>query len=125
MRNTKRNGNGGDVEDGFLDDCIDDGDADCPSSPVAAINKTSAQATTLGTTLQWDRKIDLHKVFAGATVQYTRSRYQSWEGETVFDGRVADVSEVTTYDQQADNKGRVGQKAVYFCDVYTPRPWTL
>jgi outer membrane receptor protein involved in Fe transport len=125
IRNTKRSANGGDVEDGFLDSCIDGIDGSCSLAITAAINKTTAKATTAGSTLQWDRKIDLHKIFAGATVQYTKSRYQSWEGETDFDGRAADVSEVATYDQQADHKGKVGQLALYVGDIYMPRPGTL
>jgi outer membrane receptor protein involved in Fe transport len=128
VRNSKRSGSGGDVGDDYLDHCIDE-DGDCtagtPPGHNAVINKTIAKATTVGATLQWDRKIDLHKVFAGATVQYTKSRYQSFEGGTDFDGRVADISEVVEYDQQADHKGKVGQIAVYVGDVYSPRPGTL
>ena len=125
VRNAKRSANGGDVEDAFLDSCIDGVDGSCSLPITAAINKTTAKATTIGSTLQWDRKIDLHQLFAGATVQYTKSRYQSWEGETDFDGRIADVSAVATYNQQADHKGKVGQLALYVGDIYTPRPGTL
>ncbi len=136
VRNSKRNASGGDVEDGYLDSCLDGGVGNAvpgtcgsigssPNLASAAINKTSASATTVGATFQWDRKIDLHKLFAGATVQYTKSRYQSFEGETDFDGRVADTSEVTSYDAQADHKGKVGQLALYLGDVYMPRPGTV
>jgi outer membrane receptor protein involved in Fe transport len=129
VRNTKRSANGGDVSDEYLDDCIDSGGT-CTTGQnafdQAVINKSDAKATTIGMTLQWDKKIDLHKVFVGGSVQYTRTRYQSYEGEVEeFSGRVVDASQVGSYLQQADHKGTVAQYALYLGDIYTPMPGTL
>jgi outer membrane receptor protein involved in Fe transport len=138
VRNAKRSASGGDVDGNYLDDCVDAVDVNnnnaptgiCTSNAVAAvINKSTATAKNVGFTLQLDKKVEAHKVFVGTTVQYTKTRYQSYEGSatpfTFSADRVADVSLVTSYEPEADHKGKVGQLAFYIGDVYAPRAGTL
>jgi outer membrane receptor protein involved in Fe transport len=129
VRNAKRSASGGDVSDEYLDDCIDHGGVCTTGAGAldqAVINKSYAKATTTGLALQWDKKIDLHKVFVGGSIQYTKTRYQSYEGEVEeFSGRVVDASQVGSYTQQADHKGRVAQYSLHLGDIYTPVFGTL
>jgi outer membrane receptor protein involved in Fe transport len=127
VRNAKRSANGGDVDENFLETCMVIGGACSNYAGIGAvINKSTAKADTLGFSLQWDKKIDAHKLFFGGMTQYVKTRYQSYEGDADhFVDRVADVSAVTRYVQQADHKGQVAQYALYLGDIYTPVSGTL
>ena len=125
-KHAKRTGSTGDVNGAYLDACLDPSSGCLSVNQAAVINKNETKFYTLGMTAQWDKKIDAHKVYLGTTLQFTKSRYQSWESnEFPFDGRLADVSNVTVYNPLADHQGKTIQAAVFVGDVFTPQSGTL
>ena len=128
VRHAKRSGSTGDVNGAYLDNCLTGPAYLCSSGGVnsAVINKNEAQYYTLGLTTQWDKKIEAHKVYAGATLQYTKSRYQSWESNDFdFVGKTANLADVTGYTPLSDHQGKTIQSALFIGDVFTPQSGTL
>ena len=126
-RHAKRQGNNGDVNEGYREllesgvDCNTSSDARCDDPAV--INRNTSKQNTYGVTFQWDKQLGMHKVLSGITLQQTRTSYQQSEGETSFINRVAQPA--SSFTEQADHKGRTNQYSIFVGDVFTPMSGTL